>query len=642
MYLYRIAILVVLILTTMTLAWCGSGSDSGSSTQTWTQSAYYIQVSKLSQLKKPLTLSKAGKLLWSSNLIISAQVPGRVSQIPVVLWSQVRKWDLLIRLQDYAGNYSINVKRASNAIQWAQISYQTTVTNFDKQAQDARIALEDATFKIEKIQADIQAQKAKIVLDLQNASVSNTWSSANLQLNQILIQLEKGKLDLEAKRQADSQTIENFLATYQVLIRDLNLLYENVIDETDKIMGMRIQTQSLNDNFEPYLGVKNTSTRLQAENQMLQVINYQQTYQQLLNKPVTIDQLASQLKSLLDWLKKLNTLLSSINTMLLNSIASTTFGQGQLDGMISSINALQAQVQGQMSSITSQQNAIQSFLASYQSQQDSITKSLDSLQQQYLTTSKNLSDWEILANLANQRQQIAFQQALKGAELGLQQAQNLNTITSRQKNNNLSALSNTIQWAQIWYQDAVNQLSKMIVKSPIDGIVGNILVDMWQDVWIGTPLIQVYNNTKPQIEITLGKEEIRMVAVGSLVKINIWSQWITWYISSIGTVSDNNFMTKAIIDIPQTVGNLWDVVDIVIPVDSDILLVPLTSITLLNSQLGQILVYQGTWYQIQEVKLGKVYGDLVHVQTDLDPDIMIITSSLDTYNPQEQVLTVKS
>ena len=605
------------------------------------KSPYYIQVSSIADIKKPLQLKKAGTLIGASNLIISAQVPGRVYKIPVNLWSQVRKGDILVQLQDYMGNYSINASRASNAIQWAKINYQTTLTSFEKQEQDARLALDDAKFKLNKVQSDVQAQEAKIKLDLENANLNHSWSTANLQLQQLSLQIEKWRIDLEAKKISDRQTTENFINTYQVLVRDLNLLYENVIDEADKILWSRIQTQNLNDAFESYLWVKNTTSKLNAENQMLQVINYQNTYKSLLDQQVTIEWLSSHLKSLLEWLKKLNSLLSAINMMLINSVSSTVFSQAQIDGMIASINGLQAQVQSQMSSITSQQNAIQSFLTTYQSQQDSMSKSFEALQQQYENTHKSLNDGEILTNLASQRQKIALEQNVKGAELGLQQATNLNAILSKQKASNLASISNSVSSAQIGYQDAANQLDKFRIISPIDGIVADILVDLWQDVWVGTPLLRVYNNVKPQIEITLGRDEILMVRQWSPVLVTIWSQVVTWTISSIGAVSDSNFMTKAIIDIPQTVTNLWDIVDIVIPVESDIVLIPLNVITLLNSQLGQLTLRDGSWTIVQEVKMGKVYGDLVSLETPLSDKTYIITSSLDTYNPVEQILVVK-
>ena len=536
----------------------------------------------------------------------------------------------------------INASRASNAIQWAKISYQSTLTNLEKQQQDAQLTLEDAQFRLQKIQADALAQEAKIALDLANSKVNNTWSSANLQLQQLKLQIEKSTLDIESKKASDRQTIENFINTYQVLVRDLNVLYENVIDETDKILWSRIQTKTLNDAFEVYLWVKDTTTRIRAENQMLQVIQYQDTYKELINQTVNVQDLSTHLKSLLNGLKKLNALLDAVNLLLLNSISSVTFPQSQLDGMVAGINALQAQVQWQMSSITNQQNAIQSFLASYQDQQNSLQKSLETLQQQYQANTKNLTDAEILNELASNRQKISLEQGLKGAELALKQAQNLNAITQKQKANNLASISNSISSAQIWYQDAANQLSKLRIASPIDGVVGDILVDLGQDVWIGTPLIRVYNNIKPQVEITLSKDEIRMIKVGSPASVILGSQVLSGIVSSVGTVSDSNFMTKAIIDIPQTVTNLWDVVDIVIPVESDILLLPLKNITLLNSQLGQLNLWNGSWVDVYEINLGKVYGELVSVQNPLKDTLQVVTSSLDTYNPEIHKFVIKS
>jgi hypothetical protein len=48
------------------------------------------------------------------------------------------------------------------------------LTNLEKQQQDAQLTLEDAQFRLQKIQADALAQEAKIALDLANSKVNNT------------------------------------------------------------------------------------------------------------------------------------------------------------------------------------------------------------------------------------------------------------------------------------------------------------------------------------------------------------------------------------------------------------------------------------------------------------------------------------
>jgi hypothetical protein len=57
------------------------------------------------------------------------------------------------------------------------------------------------------------------------------------------------------------------------ILRDSRLLYNEVVDEADKILGVSDLNKRENDRYENNLGARNTSLKFRAESQLRQLIN---------------------------------------------------------------------------------------------------------------------------------------------------------------------------------------------------------------------------------------------------------------------------------------------------------------------------------------------------------------------------------
>lgn len=73
---------------------------------------------------------------------------------------------------------------------------------------------------------------------------------------------------------------------------------------------------------------------------------------------------------------------------------------------------------------------------------------------------------------------------MQNAERGYIQAQNARDKQSR-------VLETQIKDAEIAYQDAMRQASKLSVAAPVRGILGSILVAQGQNIQVGTPLFSI-------------------------------------------------------------------------------------------------------------------------------------------------------
>jgi multidrug resistance efflux pump len=81
------------------------------------------------------------------------------------------------------------------------------------------------------------------------------------------------------------------------------------------------------------------------------------------------------------------------------------------------------------------------------------------------------------------KQQIAttkstLQDNEQNAQISVESATNNYTNALSSKNTTLASLSNSIEQARIAYNEAQTQLGKFSVETPINGVIGEILVDV--------------------------------------------------------------------------------------------------------------------------------------------------------------------
>jgi len=279
----------------------------------------------------------------------------------------------------------------------------------------------------------------------------------------------------------------------------------------------------------------------------------------------TESNLISSLQDLKLRLQQLTPTLDKIEIMLQFTTATSNLPQSQIDGYKATVDAYQLQVQTKSSTITEQINVMQSFLTSYKDQQSSALKQKELIEQQAKVTESTLGDSEELARLQVERSQAYYDQTLK----------------SKQKN--IPSLQNTIDQAQISLSEAYDQLNKFEILTPIDGTVGQVLVDVGEEVSAGTPLVTIKSTNSQQVEIALTQEELAFVTVGQEVSVTNGDDEIPGIIMSISKSADQFFTYPAIVELTEVKELFGDLVSVEIEVRTKYPLIPLNVVTILNN-----------------------------------------------------------
>ena len=584
------------------LTWCGTPSPEVA-IETEKQ-PFFVTIAPYESLEKVYELKKTGKLASSSEITVTAQIGWRVASLNKWIGDTVSQWQWVVQLQETSGVYSFWAQKAWVAITQAQINYEQTMLNLEKAIQDTQFGIEQATNQA------------------QNASLSSEVSAATLQLQSARENYERAKLDYQTKLSADQQTISNFWKTASNLVTDVKLLYESAIVEADKLLGVTSLWQTNNDAYEHLLWARNTATKFSAQDALRQAINSQQRLQSF-----TIlsdgDDFTNGLEQLVWYIRELQPMLNDIDTMLQYTIVWDTYSETQLAVQQWTIDWLQAQTQGQITAITAQINSIQSFLRTYKETQASLAKAVDLSEQSYRTAEANLETVQ-----TNTQVQVSSLQ---------------NTLQTTQKNKETTekALKNSIRQAQIAYNEAWFQLSKLSSSAPIGWTITDILVDVGQDVAPWTPLYKMNSIGEKEIEITLTQEEANSLTINSQVDIYFWENKTTWVLSQISKTPTAGVSYKAIVTTESNDIPAGSLVDIIIKQPTEHYVIPLNRVQLLSTTEGQLTFWDGQQLETKKVSLWKIKWTQIEITTPLLATQDIVTSDTKQYDSEKYEISIK-
>lgn len=565
---------------------------------------YYVATRSISDLTSSTMIEKNGKIAGAQAITVTSQVNWRIKSITKRAGETIDSWQQIMALTDHTGSYSFAVQRARASLNSAQSSYNSSKVNLDKAITDSWIAIQQA--------------------ETQQAAADQSWQwSTAIQIQQLNEQVRKAEFDYETTLLANKQTIDNFVSNAKNLVRDVQLLYENVRTESDKILWISPLYQNYNDNFQARLAVRNSWTKILAEDTLRRLINDEGSYENFSANSITQENLEEKLQQLISLTKRLQPILDQLDTMLQFTDPSTTLPEAQLNGFVSLIDGLRAQVQGQITAITQQVNSMQSFLATYQEQEASLRKQVDITKQQIAATKSSFSDSEISSNLWVQQAEKTYQSAVRG------------------KDATLKSLASSIEQARVWLSEAQNQLAKFTVSSPIWWSIWEVLVDEWQEVNIWSPLFTVSSTNEQEITIALSEEDLKKVKVGQTVFIKINSDEVKGIISSISRTANANFTFDATVTLKTSTQLFGDLVVVEIPTSSALPVIPINTVTILWKNKGLITVWNGRSIESKQIDLWKVRWSNIEIVTTLPQSTKIITSNIANYNESKHQLIEK-
>ncbi len=600
------------------------GEDSGVSTE---KQDFFVETKLWSSFQNESILEKTGRVSSSQDIQLTSNANGRIRWLQVKVGDSVSAGQTLVRLEDTLWNYGIAIQRAQNSVERAQINYDSQVLGLDKQIFDAEVTLSNLNRNLEVALKSAEQNILQAQNSVQTSSFTSQNTPSQLQIDQLDNTISRLELEYQTKLISDQETVEWFKSNLKKEIISLTFTLDDIIEFSDNILSVTQKNFNSNDNFDQFLWVKDTDQRKQSEALLLELIRYRNSgtydkYQEQLNTGnISEAQISEIIDYLNTWYNSTKNLLNNLETTLNNSTPSVgLLDQSKIDGFLAQINAYQSALQGSYTWFISLSNSIKSFLRTYENNQESILKNIElqkrdkdiQIKNQQIQLN-NLQSSELNATIWLEQTQINTTDSIANIRSQISSAKN--TMSNLDKNYDVTkrSLQNAITEAKIWLSSAQKDYAKLTISSPINGTVGEVFVDLGQEVNTWTPIANLLSDNTPEVQVAFSSTEVWFIEVWQEVKVVIGTQSIVGTIYSLSDVADKNLNYVSTIVFESGVNIIGDIVQVLIPIKTEKTLYPLNIITVWWNNVGSVNIFTPQWLDEAELELWEIYGDYAEI-----------------------------
>ena len=545
---------------------------------------FTIQTTTIDQIDSSISLEKPGTILSSQDITVAAQANGKVSRIAFKEGNQVKGWDQIVYLSDTVASYELQVQRAKNNLDRALLTREQTENSLKQQLDQAENSYKTALQSFEA--AQVSAENA-----VKQANMGVT--SADDQISALRKQFQPQKLAL------------------------LSLL-NSVIESSDKWLGVTKYYDDLKTGFEVYVWAKDQNQKNQTEQSLRDLYILKESIIKLPSSPKTDAELKDSVHQIDAAYTQIENFAGMMIQLMRNSIPSAgTLDQATIDATIRNFESIQAgqALIGSKASFISYLNQVDAQLSG------SGTLAQDSAKITYedaLARSKNtLFTSEI---------------AVKNAKVNYETLLANNPVQLR-------LLDNAIVDAKIAYESALTQYNKLVVRTPVSGIIGEILVSEGQDVAAGNPVFKVSGLKKHQIEVHVTANEYKYLQQDKPVSVTYQGQSLTGAISAISTVADKTNLFKVTIELDSDLELVGDVAKVNFPIlFTPHTLLPLERVKILEDNLAAVPVMSGGTLAEKLVKIKTIWGNFIELEEPFPADQTIVTTDMSSFDENKYVI----
>jgi len=617
------------------------------------------------------------KLVWKITpeieTPISSQVAWTIKEINAEVGKEVKKWDILAKIDLSSSTYWASFNNANTAYNNSLNSYNYTEESINRDLNTAKIQLDNAKSAKDNtyITTDKQLEIAQTQLNNIKTTKNNTLATTDesLKQNLIWIDLAQKQLDLAKnnllnfQKNSDTQLTslynqeDSAYDDIRVALDNAFTAIDNTLTQADIILWVSDKNKNLNDAYELYLWAKNSDTKTKSESALQEARGIYDGYYKakdystkektldLLNKVITLSQ-------------KTSALCDNMIAMLDNSITWWSFTQDSLNSLKynvlgtwistkqSTVNTIKWWLISAKNWLIKLSDAINTTKTSIDTQKSSLNKtieisetSLANAKQWYAnlkawnTTQIDNIDWnEQLLQTQLENTVALIKQTRDNVDNSLRIAQSNYDSTKAKLNSQRVAAKSQIDNAKWWKDLAWIQLNNTSIVAPFDWIITARNIELWTMVNPGTLTFAIWDKSQLKAKLDLNSDNISFLTLWQLAKIKKWETTSTGIISLLSPTTDpTTKMFKAEIKLltkPDNI-NLGDYIDIIINkvnAKEKMLLVPFSSVVSLGQWDYSVFVVKDNIAKTRQVKVWEQNSNQVQILSWLQEWEKVVTS----------------
>ncbi len=460
-----------------------------------------------------------GYTAWKTEMMLASKVPWRVTYLKKSEWDRVKKWELIAELD--GAEAKTGYKNAEKIV--------GSLYGFKKQtsqAYDGQIAA--LRSKIQQVKVGIKWVKTGLE-DVKKIT-SSQLKTATTGINQAKLGLETAKLNLEeTQKTLDSQNKKIVSGGKSAIIQSV-ILYKNIIDFSDKFLGITKNNKKYNDKFEDYLGTKNSKHLKKTEELFLstKVIfdSYQKFYlEKIEDKDPSKQEIINGLTLAERVAEKEKILLKELYSVIDNSIENIYFSKLVMDEYQKNISLLGSQVEASLLSIDwwvslwikgSLEN-FRNFDAEENKWISLLEKQVDLARASVVAAETAYEQYKVTAN--GKIHEVDTKKEVTTAQLAEVQA-GIKALQSK-KQASLKEIDAKIAEANGGKETAWVMIDNGKIYAHSSWIIVAKMVEEWQVVNAGMPLYSVADNSMLKVKISVNLETYRYLKKWKVLNISL-------------------------------------------------------------------------------------------------------------------------
>ncbi len=608
---------------------------------------FLIETRSWSDLKNETLIEKVWQVWSTQEIQVSSQASWRIVTLRVSEWESVKSWQIIAELQDISWNIVFWSERADIWLERVKIQRDSTLLGLEKQLFDIGVQIYNTTRSLQLLKDDREKNILLLQDGVSSSDISDSESRSALQLAQFDASLERLQLDYETRLISDTQTRQSFIDSFVSNENTLRVLIDNVIDFSDPIFSVTEKNRFSNSRFTTFLWARDASQRSTTENLLQELIElrtssyFSDFRRDFIGKNLSDEEILRGFEVLSEGYDILRTFIPELNQTFINTIESAwQLSTTELQSWRTQTQWFQSSFSANYNAYINTQNQANSFLRTYKNAQESQQRSIELQRKERQILMQTLESGSLSAELGRDRVLLGIEDQIASVESQLLQLNNTKEITQRNYDITTQSLQNAIDEADLSRRQSNLELSKLIIRAPITWVISEVLVDLWQEIQIWTPVISISAQSTPQVEVSLSRYEKDLIILWQQVFVDIGAERYSWVISTVSEVADRNFNYSVSIVFSWADKVLWSIARVIIPVQNDDFLIPLRLVEAIGEWQGRISVYLDGNISNVRLRLWRVFWDNIEILScAVDCESLdIIWNDISNFNTNDFIL----
>jgi len=555
------------------------------------------------------TIERSGRIVARSSLTLSARSPWEISRIEVREWSQVKAGAVIARLKDTITHSDIQLSQAENALKIQNTSRNTTRINLDQSVENARISYQRAE------------QSHKTLLDRNSLQYDLTVSN-------------------------NKKTLDAYNENFRSYLTELEKTMTQLLHEGDKILWITTVFEYANDAWEPYLGARIGSIKADSDNKWNKLFTMRGELRSRIERGIRLDaeNPESDIALITRWYDHMRDFVDTMIYMLQNNVVWWWNPQAQQDAWMLAWNGYRSQVGWSESGFNAWKSQTTTFFRNYKKNELAIKLAIASLDRPLSSEEMSLLQSDMDMRVTYDTTRIDLDERIKNTLLSLEQARVALSAAESLRESTIAQLDAGIRGAELSLELARRNAENLIVRAPVAGTISRILVNPWQTVNNGAPVVDIASN-EPEILLDLEGNMATALSVGSSVEIRVDDKKFDGKIIALSPIAGKNLLSAVRIAVVGGVAAIGKSATVIFTKDDSIglsqnILIPLSAVRIVAEREWEIRYLSGGLIERQSFPIASLRWEFVETSMQFPPGMEILISDTSNFDPDKQYIVV--